>query len=122
MALFWTKPTYLWQLTTINLGSNASPAKGLRRVKRVTAGVQEHQGGRARVIQTVGVPPPATNGDGLPDVRANLTAAATARGEEIEREVSKKMAEELTEHRRLTNMGRPDGHGGEIFIGPQYPT
>jgi hypothetical protein len=92
-----------------------------RRVERVTAGEQEHPGGRARVIQTVEVPP-ATNGDGLPDVRANLTAAATARGDEIEREVSEEMAEELTEHRRLTNLGRPDGHGGEIFIGPQYPT
>jgi hypothetical protein len=66
--------------------------------------------------------PPATNGDGLPDVRVNLTAAVTACGKEIEREVSEEMAEELTEHRRLTNLGRPDGHGGEIFIGLRYPT
>jgi hypothetical protein len=84
----------------------------------VTAGEQEHQGGRAIARRTVEAPP-ATNGDGLPDVHANLTAAATVHGEEIEREVSDEMAEELTEHRRLTNLGRPDG--GEIFIGPRYP-
>jgi hypothetical protein len=23
---------------------------------------------------------------------------------------------------RLTNLGRPDGHGGEVFIGPRYAT
>jgi hypothetical protein len=87
----------------------------------VTAGEQEHQGGRARARRIVEAPP-ATNGNGLPDVRAILPVAVTACGEEIEREVSEEMVEELTEHRRLTNLGRPDGHGGEIFIGPWYPT
>jgi hypothetical protein len=82
----------------------------------VTAEELEHQEGSARASQTVEAPP-AINGDGLPDVRANLTAAATARGAEIE-----EMAEELRENRRLTNLGRPDGHGGEIFVGPQFPT
>jgi hypothetical protein len=32
MAMFPTKPTYLWQLATINLGSNASPATGLLQI------------------------------------------------------------------------------------------
>jgi hypothetical protein len=60
------------------------------------------------------------DGDGLllPDV--NLTATANARGEEIEREVSEEMTVELREHRWVTNVGRPDGHGGVIFIGPQF--
>ena len=30
------------------------------------------------------------------------------------------MADEISEHRRLTNLGRPDGHGGLIFIGPRF--
>lgn len=48
-----------------------------------------------------------------------LTATAIARGEEIERQVSEEMAEELRENRRVTNVGRPDGHGGVLFVGPR---
>jgi hypothetical protein len=43
-----------------------------------------------------------------------------ARGEQIEREVSEEMAEELSEERRVTNVGRPDGHGGVLFVGPRF--
>ena len=32
MAMFQTKPTYLWQLATINLGSYATPATGLLQI------------------------------------------------------------------------------------------
>jgi hypothetical protein len=32
------------------------------------------------------------------------------------------MAEELREQRWLTNAGRPDGHGGVLFVGPRFPT
>jgi hypothetical protein len=94
-----------------------------RRNERATAGEQQPQGGRA-TARGSGVEPPATNnGDaGLPDVRGNLTAAAIARGEEIEREISEEMAEELGENRRLTNLGAPDGHGGEVFIGLRFVT
>jgi hypothetical protein len=56
----------------------------------------------------------------LPEV--TLTATAIARGEAIEREVNEAMAEELREQRRLTNAGRPDGHGGVLFVGPRFPT
>ena len=56
--------------------------------------------------------------DGLPLVM--LTATAVARGEEIARQVREEMAEELGEHRRLTNVGRPDGHGGVLFVGPRF--
>ena len=38
----------------------------------------------------------------------------------FEREVREDMADEISEHRRLTNLGRPDGHGGLIFIGPRF--
>jgi hypothetical protein len=41
-------------------------------------------------------------------------------GEVIEREVSEEMAEELREHRLATNTGRPDGHGGVIFVGLRF--
>jgi hypothetical protein len=61
---------------------------------------------------------PPAGGDGLSDVRGSLTAADIARGEAIEREVREEMSEEVSDHRRLTNAGRPDGHGGQIFIGP----
>ncbi len=37
-----------------------------------------------------------------------------------EREVREDMADEISEHRRLTNLGMPDGHGGLIFIGPRF--
>jgi hypothetical protein len=30
------------------------------------------------------------------------------------------MADEISEHIRLANLGRPDGHGGLIFIGPRF--
>jgi hypothetical protein len=50
----------------------------------------------------------------------NLTAAAIARGKEIERRVRKEMAEEIREERRVTDLGRPDGHGGLLFVGPQF--
>jgi hypothetical protein len=100
------------------------PLTDLRRTRRRNErAATEPQGGRGRARRTGGVAPPATNnGDagGLPDV--NLTATAMARGEAIEREVGEEMEEELREHRRLTNLGRPDGHGGEVFIGPRYAT
>jgi hypothetical protein len=78
-----------------------------------------------RIRRWVEREPAATNdGDGDGPVRlllaVNLTATDIARGEEIEREVSEEMAEELREHRRVTNAGRPDGHGGVIFVGPQF--
>jgi hypothetical protein len=58
------------------------------------------------------------DGDGpLPLV--NLAATATARGEEIARGVSEEIAAELREQRRVTNVGRPDGHGGVLFVGPR---
>jgi hypothetical protein len=71
-------------------------------------------------VRRTDVEPPATkNGDtGLPDV--NLTVTAIARGEAIEREVGEEMAEEFREHRSLTNLGRPDSHGGEVLIGPWF--
>ena len=90
-----------------------------QRIARVIEGAaEERQGGIARARQTE-EEPRADDDAGLPEV--NLTAAATARGEEIEREVREEMAEELLENRRLTNLGSPDGHGGEIFVGPQFP-
>ena len=49
-----------------------------------------------------------------------LTAAAIARGKEIEKRVRKEMAEEIREERRVTDLGRPDGHGGLLFVGPQF--
>jgi hypothetical protein len=49
-----------------------------------------------------------------------LTAAAAARGEAIAREVREGMADEVAEHRRMANLGRPDGHGGLVFIGPTF--
>ena len=55
-----------------------------------------------------------------PDGTSNLAAAAIARDEAIEREVSEEMTEEFRENRRLTNLGAPDGHGGEVFIGPRF--
>ncbi len=75
-----------------------------------------------RATRVVRAADPPAGGDGLPDVCGNLTAAAIARGEAIEREVREEMSEEVSEHRRLTNAGRPDGHGSQIFIGPRYPT
>ena len=60
---------------------------------------------------------PAGNGL-LPLV--NLTATAAARGEEIAREVREEMGVELREQRQVTNAGRPDGHGGVLFVGPRF--
>jgi hypothetical protein len=62
---------------------------------------------------------PNVAGDGLLPL-VNLTATAIARGEEIERGVNEAIAEELREHRRVTNVGRPDGHGGVLFVGPRF--
>ncbi len=64
-----------------------------------------------------GVPP--DDGDGLLPV-VNLTAAAIARCEEIEMRVREEMAEESREQRRVANAGRPDGHGGVLFVGPRF--
>jgi hypothetical protein len=64
-------------------------------------------------------PLPDDDGNGLLPL-VNLTATAMARGEQIEREVSEEMAEELSEERRVTNVGRPDGHGGVLFVGPRF--
>jgi hypothetical protein len=85
-------------------------------------GEQGLQGVRARARRTDAEPAATTNdGDGLlPEV--TLTATAIARGEAIEREVKEAMAEELREQRRLTNAGRPDCHGGVLFVGPRFPT
>jgi hypothetical protein len=55
------------------------------------------------------------DGDGLLPL-VNLTATATARGEEIARGVSEETAAELREQRRVTNVRRPDGHGGLLFV------
>jgi hypothetical protein len=30
------------------------------------------------------------------------------------------MAEEIREHGQLANLGRPDGHGGLLFVGPTF--
>jgi hypothetical protein len=38
----------------------------------------------------------------------------------IERAVREGMVDEKQEHRRLTNLGRPDGHGDLIFTGPRF--
>ena len=54
----------------------------------------------------------------LPTV--TLTAAAIARGEEIERRVREDQADERQEYRRLANVGRSDGHGGTIYNGPHF--
>ncbi len=56
------------------------------------------------------------DGDGpLPLVNLAATTA-TAPGEEIARGVSEEIAAELREQRRVTNVGRPDGHGGVLFV------
>jgi hypothetical protein len=76
-----------------------------------------------RTCQRVEREPAATNDSDRPEwllPAVNLTATAIARGEEIEREVSEEMAEELREHRWVTNAGRPDGHGVVIFVGPRF--
>jgi hypothetical protein len=38
----------------------------------------------------------------------------------IERAVREGMVDKKQEHRRLTNLGRPNGHGDLIFIGPRF--
>jgi hypothetical protein len=62
-------------------------------------------------------PAVATEGE-LPTII--LTAAAAARREAIAREVREGMADEIAEHRRIANLGRPDGHDGVVFIGPTF--
>jgi hypothetical protein len=78
---------------------------------------EEQQGGTARARMRR-EEPAAADGE-LPT--ATLTGNAVARGEEIERAIRVGQADELREMRRLANLGRPDGHGGTIFIGPRFP-
>jgi hypothetical protein len=59
--------------------------------------------------------PAAAAAGKLPNI--TVTAAAViAQGEAIERAVREGMADEIQEHRRLTNLGRPDGHASESPI------
>ena len=92
---------------------------------------EEDDGGDGRLPRQVDEELAATNdaatndtnddgdGDGLLPL-LNLTATAAARGEEIEREVNQAMEGELREQRRVANVGRPDGHGGVLFVGPRF--
>ena len=81
---------------------------------------EEEQGGtaRARTRRTRREEPAAADGE-LPTVPR--TANGIARGEETERHIREGQADELREIRRLANLGVPDGHGGTVFIGPQFP-
>jgi hypothetical protein len=108
--------------TTVEDATVAEARARLTDEEEAIDGEQGLQGVRARARRTDAEPAATANdGDGLlPEV--TLTATAIARGEAIEREVNEAMAEELREQRRLTNAGRPDGHGGVLFVGPRFPT
>jgi hypothetical protein len=86
----------------------------LPRERERSTSPEEQQERRALRMEEPAV---ATEGE-LPTII--LTAAAAARGEAIAREVREGMADEIAEHRRIANLGRPDGHGGVVFIGPTF--
>jgi hypothetical protein len=96
------------------------PLADLRRTRRRVEPVEggEREGRIARTRRTRTVEAPAAADGELPNIQ--LTATAAARGEAIERQVREEMADEIAEYRRLANLGRPDGHGGQVFVGPTF--